>query len=625
MNRVVVPGRHPQVKLYGFTSEEQQVIGKLSKEWYVTRSGTVTMGNKIKSSYNYLLMKATQHYSEMFNIEREIIVIFSAYPDFEPRALDSIDEVVKMHQTLRIERICSVFISKDNNIGSKISDLLMQDKELQIVVPFSYDELQSNDDSFFLINRFKKHFFSRDLFSFQSALKKDLYFFGRRDIVHDIISRHHSNENSGLFGLRKSGKTSVIYGVQRALARDEDVSIVIDCQDTSFNRRRWNEALHFIVNKLKDTFHLSTEIRPENEYTEKNAAILFREDIQKLHRKLGDKQILIFFDEIENITFNISASTHWAHDNDFIFFWQSIRSSFQALDNIFSYCIVGTNPMCVEKSSINGKDNPIYNSVPFYYIERFGVSQTQDMVSKLGNFMGLRFDDVLFAKLTEDYGGHPFLIRQLCSYIHLNSNGDRPTNIDRILYNNCKQEFEDRHSDYFEMVLDVLERNYPDEYEMLKQLALGDIDFFHTLAENSPEYTNHLIGYGIIEKNQRGQYDFRIDAINKYLLKKNKFKKMKLTKEEKISEISERRNLIEPKIRKIIKSQLLAQLGQNKAKANVLKIYAEPRSKKYQAISYKDLFDPNICEIYFRDLTNIISKEWPTFKNIFGKDLSDFE
>ena len=38
---------------------------------------------------------------------------------------------------------------------------------------------------------------------------------------------------------------------------------------------------------------------------------------------------------------------------------------------------------------------------------------------------------------------------------------------------------------------------------MLKYLARGDIDTFNELAEMSPLYTNHLIGYGIIEGNEQ--------------------------------------------------------------------------------------------------------------------------
>ena len=58
-------------------------------------------------------------------------------------------------------------------------------------------------------------------------------------------------------------------------------------------------------------------------------------------------------------------------------------------------------------------DNPIFNQIPCQYIPAFSVEQTADMVKTLGYIMGLKFDDIVCAKLTEDFGGHPFLIRSV--------------------------------------------------------------------------------------------------------------------------------------------------------------------------------------------------------------------
>jgi len=119
-------------------------------------------------------MKPVDLYQEMFNIEREIIVIFSPYEQFQPRTLDAFDEVSKLYQKLRIEKVCSVVISKDKLIEQKLSELLRRNPESPIVIPFSYDELLSPIDDFFLRNRFKEHFYTRDLFAFEAPLKKDL-------------------------------------------------------------------------------------------------------------------------------------------------------------------------------------------------------------------------------------------------------------------------------------------------------------------------------------------------------------------------------------------------------------------------------------------------------------------
>jgi predicted AAA+ superfamily ATPase len=225
----------------------------LGDEWYVTNGGGV-VSLSVNANYKYFLIKPTDNYREMFNIEREIVVIFSDYVNFEPRSLDAIDHAQGKYNQLRIEKICAILISKDILLEQKVSELLKSDKEYQVIVPFTFDELlKPNPDAFFFRNRFKNHFYTRDIFAYQSALKKDIYFFGRNDLIHRIVNRHKSGDNSGLFGLRRTGKTSVIHGITRSLENSGNIAVVIDCQDTAFHKRKWNhnnEDAHLSLQKV---------------------------------------------------------------------------------------------------------------------------------------------------------------------------------------------------------------------------------------------------------------------------------------------------------------------------------------------------------------------------------------
>lgn len=624
------PGIHPTTSLSAFDDVEVSIVRKLSHEWYITSGNSLGLGPKNayrpgpSSMYRYLTMKPLENYQEMFNIDREIVVIFSPYESFQARTLDAIDEVYGRYQPLRIEKICSVVISKDDFIESKIRDLLKNERESQIIIPFSYKELLENKDPYFIRNRFKSHFYTRDLFAFEAPLKKDLYFFGRNDLVHSIVNRHRSNENSGLFGLRKTGKTSVIFGIERALAKLDAKSVVIDCQNPSLHRRRWNEALYYIVSQIKAQHDLIIATKGEERYTEKDAATLFEKEILKIHARLDKKNILLIFDEIENITFHISPSDHWSKGLDFLFFWQTLRSVFQRTTNVFSFLIVGTNAMCVETPTIQGKDNPIFNQVPFEYIAQFDVPQTREMVRKLSRIMGLRFAEIIYAKLTEDFGGHPFLMRHVCSVINNISDSTRPVVVDKLVYEKAKDIFNREYTTYIDMILNVLREHYNDEYTMLEYLARGDVETFNEFAAMSQYYTNHLLGYGIIDKGSSG-YSFRIESVKNYLANKQKYKRLNMSQEDMLREISERRNNLEPKIRTIIRTQLVSYLGKSQAKEIVLSILGDPRKSQYSASSYEDIFNPNLSIIYFEDLRKIILKHWDYFKHIFTKGKQDFD
>ncbi len=622
----ITPGIHPQARHFKNFNDDEKAIAKfIGTEWLITKCGDFWLGQSEQNSskYRYLLIKPTSNYQEMFNLDREIVVIFSDYENFEPRSLDAIDHVLKQHQRLRIDKICSVIISNDVKVEEKVKDLLRSDEEAQIIVPISYKAFtEAVADSYFLRNKFKEHFYTRDLFSFQGPLKKELYFFGRTELIHRIVSRHESNENAGLFGLRKSGKTSVIFGVERALEVKESKAVLIDCHDPAFHVRRWNEALWYVLYQIVKKYDINTKIEREEKFTEKNASLIFEKEITTISKVLG-KNILLIFDEIENITFGISPSSHWSEGLDFVYFWQTLRSSYQRLKGVFSYLIVGTNPLCIERPRIQEKENPLFMSLPFEYIERFDVPQTRDMVRKLGRIMGLKIDETLYAKLTEDYGGHPFLMRHVCSIVNKISPQERPTTITRQVYEKAKAIFDQEYVGYIEMVLGVLQNFYKEEFDMLQFLALDDIDTFNAFARDTPQYTNHLLGYGLIEKYDGG-YDFKIDSVKKYLVSLNKYKKATLSLEDKWREISERRNDIEPKIRKIIRTVLTANYGEAIAKNKILDIYGEKRKSEYSARTLKDILNPNIANVFFEDLRKIINKEWSVFKNIFGLDQDKF-
>ena len=190
------------------------------------------------------------------------------------------------------------------------------------------------------------------------------------------------------------------------------------------------------------------------------------------------------------------------------------------------------------------------------------------------------------------------------------------------MYRDAKDKFNKEFMNYIEMVIIVLKEHYRDEFDMLTFLAIGEIDTFNGFASISNDYTNHLTGYNILGKNDNN-YFFKIEAIKNYLLERNKYKRINMTNDEKIAEISERRNLLEPKLRTVVRTLLFAKYGEVEARKNVLAIFGGDRKEKYEKFTLKDLFDPNISSIYLDDLRKIIYKYWEDFSNIFQCDKNE--
>ncbi len=610
----VYPGFAKYITRRHFTEQENKILDNLSKFFYITNGGgIINLG--ANSTYRYFLIKPTSIFQEQFNLYKEIIVIFSPFSSFEPRTLDAIDSITSKYQNLRLDRVCSIIISQDIDIERKLSATLKNDTEMQIIIPFSYAELMTITDHSIINNRFIKYFYERDLFSFEAPLTKDIYFFGRRDQVQSLLNRNTSNENSGVFGLRRTGKTSILNSISRSLDKNNNPWILIDCQQIHF--LRWNEVLFEIVKKVIEKYKLTINFS-EADYSESRAPISFERNINTFH-EIFSAPLVILFDEIEHITFAVSLSEHWKNENDFIKLWQIIRSCFQSNPNMLHYIIAGTNPMCAEIPLIKGYDNPLYNQLNTdSYILPFTVEQTKEMVNVLGGYMGLFFDDYVCASLTQSLGGHPYLIRHFCSQTNkfiLENKINKPIRITKTIYDQVKPIFEQQSDKYCELILNVLLTNYPEEYQLLKLLALDDASFYTNINGNR-QLAAHLIGYGIIE-NVGNMYSFRIDLVKQYLCNKNKYSKLLLTNEEKWNEISERRNAIEPEIRKIVKIYLKASKGENSAK-QIIFAAMEPRNRsKYLSLSYNDLFDPKKCEVYFSLMSNVVEQNWSYFQNLF--------
>ncbi len=617
LKRKTYAGIHPMVDLTSFSEEERQIIRTLGNIFYITNSGEkIVLGSS--SVYRYCLLKPTDFFCEQFNLRREITVIFAEYEHFEPRTFDAISEVYKRNQQhFRIDRLCSIIISKDDNIEDEIHHILKNDIEMQVVIPFRYSELQRGNKKQLITKRFRDYFYERDLFAFESPLKKDIYFFGRREYVHELINRHNSGENSGVFGLRRSGKTSVLQAIERAAQFTETKCIFIDCQD--LYHYPWNTALLTIVKLMAEKMKLMISIKEDN-YDENNANRQFALDLDCIIKK-SQKDVLLLFDEIEQITPKLGMKENWRDGDDFVKFWQTIRSNFHKWGNKFTFILAGTNPSAIEQISINKHDNPLYNQLKAEsYLPPFQVSDTKDMVNKLGGYMGLHFDEVVCARLTQDFGGHPYLIRHFCSTINQYVNKSKlskPLTISTTIYDKVMPEFVEKSADnYCRFILKVLEDYYPEENKFLQELALGNLKDSDTY---DPQMVAHLLGYGIIESNQE-LLGFKVEVLKNYLSRKYSYKRLNLTEEEKWAEISERRNHLEPQLRSIVKMQLKSKFGKQ-AKQKVLECMRTELKTKYQNLEYNDLFDPKKCEIYFRLLGNLIDKHWDTcFKNIFSKN-----
>ncbi len=206
-------------------------------------------------------------------------------------------------------------------------------------------------------------------------------------------------------------------------------------------------------------------------------------------------------------------------------------------------------------------------------------------------------------------------MRMVCSELHNHTDTiARPTKITRQIYEKALKDFYNKSEGYIELILEVLNKYYRDEYDMLLFLANNEIEQFTQFAHDTPSLTNHLKGYGIIEE-YNGQYDFKIDIVKRYLQERNPRKHSHETADDARAEITNRRNKLEVQLKTIIKQLMRANYGEEVARQKVLKHISY--SQKNPNIQFAEIFEPRKCDFYFDEIRKLVLAEWAIFEKTF--------
>jgi hypothetical protein len=152
--------------------------------------------------------------SEMFGFEKELLLIFHPYSTLHARILHIANQILNEAPAQgRVEPLLFVLVSRTKDVEHTVNKLLADNSALRLIIPFEFNEAQSPSAD--IVYRFQRYLFSRDLFDFAQPIKSDVYYFGRQSFTLAILDSIKRGDNIGVFGLRKAGKTSLIFRVKR--------------------------------------------------------------------------------------------------------------------------------------------------------------------------------------------------------------------------------------------------------------------------------------------------------------------------------------------------------------------------------------------------------------------------
>ena len=559
--------------------------------------------------YVYLL-KPEEYVSDAFGINKEILLAYSPYNTLQPRAIQAVNMAFDIFPFKnRVDTLNCFVVSKDRGILEYSGITNFSETQSRCIVPFIYDELiQYGNDSWFIRNQLRKYFYDIDLFGYTLPLRDENSFFGRQQIVARYIDAIRRCENRGIFGVRKTGKTSLLFKIDRII-REQRIGFVFfyDCKSPSYRKLHWNEFLGEICDNIAKRLN----IRIRKEYDEKGIIKSFRYVIHEA--ALKNKKIVIMFDEIEYISFKSTLDTHW--QTEFIDFWQTIWSV-QSIHRNLVFILSGVNPSVTEIDTINGIQNPLFSIVQSEYLQGLSEEDARTMIRILGRRMGINFDYSAVSILYKQFNGHPMLLRLACSYINRQYTTQiRPITITEKMILELQEGIDIELAYYFKHIVSEIKQFYPDEYEMLEMLASGQTSDFVELA-TMVDFSKHLYSYGLVSKDANGTPVVNMPVAGRYVA-------MELAKKEnrtalyRLVEKDRRRDWVTQRIKSIIRD--MRQLETAIRSANKDKLFGEnsfPEAEKFAAIT------PIKTEVDFEHFFNICNRCFVESIENYGKSIS---
>lgn len=518
-------GIRPEASFYFNRDEDQRELANRLDEAF-----DITFAKK-HGELAFWLAEPKRHTRERFGLHQEVLVIYSPHQKTDARVLTAIENITRSPDfKYRIEKILYLIIHRGQE--EEAEQLLSLQKD-RIVVPIHADVLLNPErGSLFLRSTIANKIGEIDLFGMSSPITSDKYFFGRDELVQSLVNRSTTrHENSGLFGLRKTGKTSVLYAIRRRLEDHSVLTEYIDCQNPGVHSARWWQALENLTMACVETLKRDKKrnVKIGRAYTQSNAGTRFSSDIKSILEHGELNQVLLMLDEIEWITPEISGALgrHW--DQDFVPFWQTIRATHQETQGSLTFIVAGVNPSSIEKSHFGVTPNPIFQLAIPQYLEPLSSNSVYSMARTIGRYTGIKFNHHVYPYLTEKYGGHPFLIRLACSEVWRVINTTDPEKLTPVSIENFREISEDIKKRVAPAMKDILLSLvwwYPEEYELLQILAAGDKKFLKEYLNEKGEDVTKFIRYGILKEYAE---EFAITDLREFLNQYGEGYKMELS------------------------------------------------------------------------------------------------
>lgn len=444
--------------------------------------------------------------AEMFDAHLEIQLVYAEYTEVEPRLLELVQR--RISTTARVDHGLFMIATLDR----EVERLLRRRRGEFAAIDLYLGDLGSHAHD--IRHRMSEVLTAVDHYDITTPVHDPGGFFGRTAEFQQIISAIERGQSVGVFGLRKTGKTSLLNFVARKRREARRAVVWVDISGLAGAddfRVRLLEGAWAAIRRMAAGDADLPRLRTLN----RNGELKVDLELMRLHwlrdleamSRWAAGRLEVFIDEIDQV--HPDRSHLGAEANQMLVALTQLRGMIQSAEPESGLVLTcaGVDPALFERPLLNsGSDNLLYKLVRLMYLAPLSRDEMAEMVRDLGRRMGVRVrEHEVIDFLFDEYGGHALLTRKACSLAARGRHKDViPWHMSlEAVHASANQEGDGSPLRQAGEILASFGEWFPNEADLLRDLWSADDEdreLGRMLYEEDPRRLSHAGPYGLVVK-----------------------------------------------------------------------------------------------------------------------------
>ena len=365
--------------------EHRELLRELGSEFVYARP----LGGPGESVGWLVLVRFGSVLESRFGFTREIPLLYSPFSDLQIRTTDGLEaRLTHLPAERRSVSTNEVLVwAPDSRLATKLESW---SRAARVLLPMpSAGDLADPDRLQRFIDLLASKLASRDLYSVRGYVTGD-QFFGRAVELQQVADSVRQREVVGVFGLRKTGKTSLLNELKRSYDSERDSGERLQLfvyQDLEHLPSLSEDPVAELVQDLAE--NIRRRLKEEGLRTQELAELSsgaspsdFRRALDRLLEKTeAEATIVLLLDEIE-----YSCPPSPGNDTSGLGY-QRVRQLFGGLRKLvqerdnFAFVLAGLSSSAIESPELYGVPNPLFSFARPLYLGPFSVSEADELLN----------------------------------------------------------------------------------------------------------------------------------------------------------------------------------------------------------------------------------------------------